>query len=99
MTPPIPHSAIWVEWNRAMADMEQAKAGDPAGYERCAERFLALYEEHAHLPASPHALYNAAECYKAAGDRKGLLLFRRLVREHPESELANKARQILAETD
>jgi len=94
----VPALLAGVEWSRAMADMEQAKAGDSAGFERCAKRFLALYEEYAHLPTSPNALYNAAECYRAAGDRRGLSLLRKLVKEHPDTDLANKARQILAES-
>jgi TolA-binding protein/Zn-dependent protease with chaperone function len=93
----VPALLAHVQWIRAMDEMRRAKAGDPTGYERCAERFMALYEEFWRHPKAPHALYRAGECYRAAGKTREAVAARKVLLVHPLSEVGGLAGHALKE--
>jgi tetratricopeptide (TPR) repeat protein len=75
----------------AAAEIELSQLGDP----RAAQQRFAEVESDAEL--GPEALFGTAEACKAQGDVAGeRRALQRLLREHPDSPLANAARRRLA---
>lgn len=95
----IPRLLAGIGWKKGMAHLEAGRKGtDPDGYRKCAEQFIAIYNEYgdSHEKAST-LIWNAAECYEAAYLLGQAVRFRKILLEKfPNSEHYQKTLSNLA---
>ncbi|WAS94702.1 tetratricopeptide repeat protein [Nannocystis punicea] len=94
----IPRLLAGIGWKKGMTYLEAGRKGDPDGYRKCAEQFIAIYNEYgdAHEKAST-LIWNAAECYEAAFLLGQSVRFRKILLEKfPNSEHYQKTLSNLA---
>jgi len=88
----IPTLLASIGWRKAELFHEAAKSGeDPDGYEKCAQQYLDVYEEHDEHDRADELLFNAARCFEADFQVGHAIQARKaLLQWHPESKLAKQ---------
>jgi tetratricopeptide (TPR) repeat protein len=83
--------------NEAKAHFKQAKAYQEAGaFARAVDEYKAAYE----LDPRPELLFNIAQAYRLAGDKKQALAnYKRYLLEQPDGKGADEARVLVAELE
>lgn len=84
----IPRLLAGIGWKKGMTYLEAGRAGDPEGYRKCAEQFIAIYNEYGDEHDKADTLiWNAAQCYEASFLLGQAVRFRKILLEKfPESE-------------
>ena len=84
----IPRLLAGIGWKKGMAYLEAGRNGDPEGYRKCAEQFIAIYNEYGDEHDKADTLiWNAAQCYEASFLLGQAVRFRKiLLQKFPESE-------------
>lgn len=95
----VPRLLAAIGWREAEAHRIAAKEGDdPDGYVKCAERYVAIYEEHEQHDRGDELLFNAALCFEAAYRVGNAINVRKaLLEHHPDSKLYKQTLREVAE--
>jgi TolA-binding protein len=96
----VPQLLAAIGWREAEAHRIAAKAGDdPDGYDKCAEKYVAIYEAHEGHDRGDELLFNAALCFEA-GYRVGnaINVRKALLEHHPGSKLYKETLRAVAES-
>jgi TolA-binding protein len=80
-------------------DRAGQKGGDPKGFEKCAARFVQIFNDHAGHDRGDDLLWNAAECSQAAYQVRNAIDIRtKLLTEFPKSKHHKETLRFLAES-
>lgn len=94
----LPNLLAAVGWRRAQAAQVRGADGDPKGFRRCGEQYVAIYNEFDEHKHADTLLFKAARCFEAAGLIGPTLKLRRLiVSRFPESRFGKQSLRELAE--
>ncbi|MBA3546970.1 MAG: tetratricopeptide repeat protein [Nannocystis sp.] len=85
-------------WEAALHHRDRGARGEPDGFQRCGEAFLAIHLRAPDGPRASTALFNAAQCLEAAYlSPAATQAYERLLALYPQSEHAWKTREYLVE--
>lgn len=62
----VPTLLAGIGWKKAEAYQEQGKSGDPEGFVKCGDQYVAVWNEFEDHDRADTLLFNAARCYEAA---------------------------------
>lgn len=95
----IPRLLAGIRWKKGMAYLEEGRAGDITGYERCAQTFLEIYNDYGDEHEKADTLiWNATLCYEAAFLVGQAVRFRKiLLQKFPNSKHYQKTLDYLGD--
>lgn len=86
-------------WEAALQHRDRGARGEPDGFQRCGEAFLAIHDQQPAGPRASTALWNASQCLEAAYlSPAAVHAYERLLALYPRSEHAQKSRENLVYT-
>lgn len=87
----VPTLLAGIGWKRAEAYQEQGKQGDPAGYKKCGNEYVQIWNDFETHPRADILLFNAARCFEAGFLVGNAINMRKeLLSRYPKSEVYNQ---------